>query len=1233
MEGAQNDHASRVQAILADKEAHVQKIRKLFSEFGADDVVTYEMFRDKFNTQAVQEYFATIGLEVPDAWSLFKLLDMDGGGAVEVEEFLDGCLRLRGQATALDVGKIIHEQAWLLKNQGKFQAFVEVELRHVKRQLGSITGIFTPEASEDAHEEHHDDLHRKVGDTSDLLQRMRQEHSEQEAALSHAQTGASRHQEDLHKLERIASVHQGRVHTANMEIAHLASKLEELQLPTESFSEVGRLQHELHSREEELEVSAKLTLSKTTSHVKHALRFSAEEKTEEAQRYPTPGIIYDKGSQLYLQDPAYWNYWDRPIKPGYPADDFLESNVTSPPSVWWEQRRLWRNKWKQLGTGDEGMATFPYDGRPPPGWNGRCVREPGLLNADWGRPKLWWEWLEKPNLAALIAVAAAKSMVGDFVGSFFDDEKRPVFMMCTLPIKLDSPISEYWKEAGQAGFDLESPQAPWPRRGTFRRAKADQKVYATWDQEKWVDEHTLRRPTIKGFPKALTPAGLERATPRFEDRFEDVNTGLPDLNEYVESQREEMFEEARMKAFDGNSGALGSIADTLSKSRNDEILALRGYKRLMKAEPEWLDKFLEGDVEKQDAPVGYGVDEQTFEMVKEPKHPVWEPTPPPWHPGDILKKIPSFEKIWDERMKQALGAAAKFSRFSGRAAREAQDDLDHQWQDLSKPPDNSMRGLLKRAEAEAEAERAADPPIVTAADEAEVRMNAMASANAADTEGAADDPGEQLAAVPASSSKGANTEIPEAQKMDAKEASLPRTTTGVTNDGTPPSYNKSSVKRRGRLYINQRITQGGPCDDEGQFGRCRDAVRHRTSDSAKSLVMEQCYEQLGEKVVSSVRTSLLSIRDFKMLTKHHLFEGAEAMPHRRICQRAFVPWVSSAPGSRFFEPICPDLWFDVQGEESSPASTVSSSQRCPRELGAASGRKSCLLVNSTLWVTSHSQVFRRSRCFADPDECTTSGFRSDVARWIPLSMPPLTVEYIKHATGEFDEALAAINRRETVANTCSQESVFQAILPNRSITRIEQLAKCCNLRWLDLSKNQIVRMENLDGLSQLVSVDLSFNKISKVQDLSGTPKLERLMLKANPISKIQDLEGLKASRSLRHLSFQNVDNSDACPVCSLPEYAKSLRSLCPELLALDSKRLRLPDLDREIRRLDEQNAVDIPEPQPWFSAADLDLGEMQTAEVIEEALKDRIGEFEAAMADCKQVFREAEELLRLQEAG
>ena len=73
--------------------------------------------------QFAGEYFQTLGLDVWDAWSFFKLLDKDSGGAVEVEEFLMGCLRLRGQATAMDVGKIINDQTWLIKNQGILATF------------------------------------------------------------------------------------------------------------------------------------------------------------------------------------------------------------------------------------------------------------------------------------------------------------------------------------------------------------------------------------------------------------------------------------------------------------------------------------------------------------------------------------------------------------------------------------------------------------------------------------------------------------------------------------------------------------------------------------------------------------------------------------------------------------------------------------------------------------------------------------------------------------------------------------------------------------------------------------------------------------------------------------------------------------------------------------------------------------------------------------------------------
>eukprot|EP00913_Durusdinium_trenchii_P034086 g31905.t1 len=106
IENAQKDHAAVVQNILDNKdrkngqtakrgaaevwESHLKKIRALFFKLGADDtgVVTFDMLQEQFSTPAVREYFESLGLDVSDAWSFFKLLDVDGGGAVEIEEFL-----------------------------------------------------------------------------------------------------------------------------------------------------------------------------------------------------------------------------------------------------------------------------------------------------------------------------------------------------------------------------------------------------------------------------------------------------------------------------------------------------------------------------------------------------------------------------------------------------------------------------------------------------------------------------------------------------------------------------------------------------------------------------------------------------------------------------------------------------------------------------------------------------------------------------------------------------------------------------------------------------------------------------------------------------------------------------------------------------------------------------------------------------------------------------------------
>lgn len=108
------------------QEAHVEKIRALFSQLGADKtgIITYAMFEEGLRSPPVIEYFETLGirsllgshdqrpptilkrtfllglpwegnardlpfaqgLDVWDAWSFFKLLDLDAGGSVEIEE-------------------------------------------------------------------------------------------------------------------------------------------------------------------------------------------------------------------------------------------------------------------------------------------------------------------------------------------------------------------------------------------------------------------------------------------------------------------------------------------------------------------------------------------------------------------------------------------------------------------------------------------------------------------------------------------------------------------------------------------------------------------------------------------------------------------------------------------------------------------------------------------------------------------------------------------------------------------------------------------------------------------------------------------------------------------------------------------------------------------------------------------------------------------------------------------
>lgn len=147
IESAQNDHLTVAQSLIDNREAHIQRLRTLFAELGTDSGITFHAFEEKMADPAVREYFETLGINVYDAWSFFKLLDTDGGGCVEPEEFFEGCLRFRGQARAIEVGKVLQDQQWLIRSQSKFQSFVEEEVNSMQLRISTLVNLISNSAT------------------------------------------------------------------------------------------------------------------------------------------------------------------------------------------------------------------------------------------------------------------------------------------------------------------------------------------------------------------------------------------------------------------------------------------------------------------------------------------------------------------------------------------------------------------------------------------------------------------------------------------------------------------------------------------------------------------------------------------------------------------------------------------------------------------------------------------------------------------------------------------------------------------------------------------------------------------------------------------------------------------------------------------------------------------------------------------------------------------------------
>merc|ERR1712014_174358 len=94
------------------------------------------------HSQTMNEYFKTIDVDPSEAKGLFELLDTDNSGGVDTSEMVNGFLRLRGPAKALDIALLIREFTKYQRQFAEHHSLVEAGLA---RMAGGLLTVLNEE--------------------------------------------------------------------------------------------------------------------------------------------------------------------------------------------------------------------------------------------------------------------------------------------------------------------------------------------------------------------------------------------------------------------------------------------------------------------------------------------------------------------------------------------------------------------------------------------------------------------------------------------------------------------------------------------------------------------------------------------------------------------------------------------------------------------------------------------------------------------------------------------------------------------------------------------------------------------------------------------------------------------------------------------------------------------------------------------------------------------------------
>eukprot|EP00927_Polykrikos_kofoidii_P044016 TRINITY_DN3810_c0_g1_i1.p1 TRINITY_DN3810_c0_g1~~TRINITY_DN3810_c0_g1_i1.p1 ORF type:complete len:613 (+),score=98.96 TRINITY_DN3810_c0_g1_i1:70-1839(+) len=126
---AQREKAEFMMSNIGDIFRESLRMRRADGEIGK---ISWSQFEKSLETEEMQEYFNSINVDISEGRGLFDLLDVEKTGTIDAVEFVRGCVRLTGNAKALDLALVLNETRAM-------RSLICSDLRSIERQLGKLT--------------------------------------------------------------------------------------------------------------------------------------------------------------------------------------------------------------------------------------------------------------------------------------------------------------------------------------------------------------------------------------------------------------------------------------------------------------------------------------------------------------------------------------------------------------------------------------------------------------------------------------------------------------------------------------------------------------------------------------------------------------------------------------------------------------------------------------------------------------------------------------------------------------------------------------------------------------------------------------------------------------------------------------------------------------------------------------------------------------------------------------